>query len=81
MLGILIQTTLALNKTDPSLKFKYKGPLNSVFLGKHTWPVLHAITLRFPEIPSVEDQSRFAKFIKAFSKTYPWSKNHLSICC
>ena len=64
---------VGVSKDDPSLKYQYKGPLNSVLLGKHGWPVLHAFTLRYPEKPTDEDKERFKKFIQAFSWTYPCS--------
>ena len=62
-----------IKKDDPRLKFEYKGPLNSILLGRHGWPVLHAFTLRYPDSPSDDDKKRMKDFIDAFSWTFPCS--------
>ncbi|CAI2383298.1 unnamed protein product [Moneuplotes crassus] len=62
-----------LSKEDPRLKFQYKGPLNGILLGRHTWPLLHSLTLRYPNKPTEDDKVRFNRFIHSFSWCYPCS--------
>jgi FAD-linked sulfhydryl oxidase len=46
-------------------------PLNSIELGRSTWPILHRMTLSYPEKPTDEHKEKVSKFINLFSKTYP----------
>ena len=62
-----------IRRYDSRAKYLYKGPLNSVLLGQHTWPILHTISMWYPENPTDTDKQRFTKFINSFSKVYPWN--------
>ena len=48
-------------------------PLNAVVLGRVTWPLLHRMSLMYPQTPSEEDQKRMARFLTAFGWLYPCS--------
>ena len=47
------------------------GPLNAIELGRSTWPLLHRMSLSFPERPSDEAKKRMFGLIHGFSLVYP----------
>jgi len=47
------------------------GPLNAVELGRAAWPILHRMTLSYPEKPTEQDKSNMGKLLKGFSWLYP----------
>ena len=46
-------------------------PLNAGELGKSAWPLLHRMTLSYPEEPTPEQKKKAVNMIKAFAKLYP----------
>ena len=46
-------------------------PLNVLELGHSTWPLLHRMSLSYPEQPSEEQKTRMFALIKSFSIVYP----------
>ena len=46
-------------------------PLNAIDLGRSTWPILHRLTLSYPQHPTEEDKSKAMRLMHAFSKLYP----------
>ena len=46
-------------------------PLNAVELGRSTWPLLHRLSMSYPELPQQEHKEGALRLIKAFSKVYP----------
>ena len=48
-------------------------PLNAVSLGRVSWPLLHRMSLMYPEIPTENEKKEMIKLINAFSWIYPCS--------
>ena len=46
-------------------------PLNASILGRVTWPMLHRMTLAYPDIPTDLEKQKMKKLIHAFSWVYP----------
>jgi len=44
----------ALSYRGGSLSSEYEGPLNAVLLGRATWPLLHKMSLSYPDNPTQE---------------------------
>jgi len=48
-----------------------EGPLNVVEIGRATWPILHRMTLSYPEKPDEATKQRMLRTLKGFSLHYP----------
>ena len=48
-------------------------PLNAVVLGRVTWPLLHRMSLMYPEKPAENDIKHMGRFLEAFGWLYPCS--------
>ena len=48
-----------------------EAPLNVLELGWATWPILHRMSLSYPETPTDEQRTRMGSLIKGFSMVYP----------
>ena len=46
-------------------------PLNAVILGRVTWPLLHRMSLAYPEKPTDIEKKKMLSFIHAFSWMFP----------
>lgn len=56
----------------PQQSIMKEKPLNAIELGRSTWPLLHRLTLSYPENdPTQEQQDKALRMIKAFSNIYP----------
>ena len=52
---------------------KNKSPLNAVLLGRVTWPLLHRLSLLYPDDPSDQEKQLMRSLIHSFSWVYPCS--------
>ena len=48
-----------------------EGPLTKDQIGNATWPILHKLSLSYPENPNPEQKQRIIKFINGFAWMYP----------
>ena len=48
-------------------------PLNAVILGRVTWPLLHRMSLSYPDTPTDGEKQAMTGLINAFSWMYPCS--------
>ena len=46
-------------------------PLNAVILGRVTWPLLHRMTLAYPDQPTSQEQDKMLSLLHSFSWLYP----------
>ncbi|TNV71919.1 hypothetical protein FGO68_gene7882 [Halteria grandinella] len=46
-------------------------PLNAIELGRSTWPLLHRLSLSYPQQPTEKDKEKAITLIQTFSKLYP----------
>ncbi len=56
---------------SPQQSVMKEKPLNAIELGRSTWPILHRLTLSYPEQPTDLDKTKALGFIQSFSKLYP----------
>ena len=60
-------------KSRSSQLLQNQSPLNAVILGRVTWPLLHRMSLMYPDSPSDSEKQGMVKFINALSWMYPCS--------
>ena len=74
MEAVMSQSGVRAGPTQPTTKLpRAEGPINRVQLGQATWPILHRLSLSYPDEPSAEQQQRMTSFIHAFSWMFPCS--------
>eukprot|EP01134_Creolimax_fragrantissima_P005888 CFRG5888T1 len=57
--------------TTPSEKEKAQCPADRMKLGKHTWTLLHTMSVYYPDKPSSEDKKEMKGFIGGLARHYP----------
>ena len=60
------QSSRGANKPSKEL-----GPLNLEELGNSTWPILHRMSLSYPDKPSREEKRRMSSLMNGFAMSFP----------